>query len=79
LSVPVPFGPVLELFAATAAAGTLPDGADRFALARSLLEALRATAPCVAVIEDAHWVDPGTLTCFAVWLAGLSRRVWWWS
>jgi predicted ATPase len=55
LSVPVPLGPVLELLAATPAAGTAPDGADRFALARSLLDALRVNAPSVAVIEDAHW------------------------
>jgi AAA ATPase domain len=55
LSVPVRLGPVLELLAAMPAAGTAPDGADRFALARSLLDALWATAPSVAVIEDAHW------------------------
>ena len=77
LSVPVPLGPVLELFAATSAAGTAPDGADRFALARSLLDALRATAPCVAVIEDAHWADPATLDVLRCWPVGLSRRAWW--
>ena len=71
LSVPVPLGPVLELFAATPAAGTAPDGADRFALARSLLDALRATAPSVAVIEDAHWADPATLDVLRL----LARRV----
>ena len=71
LSVPVPLGPVLELFAATPAAGTAPDGADRFALARSLLEALGATTPCVAVIEDAHWADPATLDVLRL----LARRV----
>ncbi len=69
--MPVPLGPVFELFAATPAAGTVPDGADRFALARSLLDALRATGPCVAVIEDAHWADPATLDVLRL----LARRV----
>ncbi len=71
LSVPVPLGPVLELFAATPAAGTVPGGADRFALARSLLDALGATVPCVAVVEDAHWADPATLDVLRL----LARRV----
>ena len=71
LSVPVPLGPVFELFGATPAAGTAPDGADRFALARSLLDALRATTPSVAVIEDAHWADPATLDVLRL----LARRV----
>ena len=71
LSVPVPLGPVLELFAATPAVAAAPDGADRFALARSLLDALRATAPSVAVIEDAHWADPATLDVLRL----LARRV----
>ena len=69
--MPVPLGPVLELFAAMPAVGAAPDGADRFALARSLLDALRATAPCVAVIEDAHWADPATLDVLRL----LARRV----
>ena len=71
LSVPVPLGPVLELFAATSAVGAAPDGADRFALAWSLLDALGGTAPSVAVIEDAHWADPATLDVLRL----LARRV----
>src|SRR5204862_3766389 len=49
----------------------VPEGADRFALARSLLDALRASAPSVAVIEDAHWADPATLDVLRL----LARRV----
>ncbi|MGZ4306402.1 MAG: ATP-binding protein, partial [Solirubrobacteraceae bacterium] len=40
LSVPVPLGPVRELFAGAGDDGVVPDGSDRFVLARSLLDAL---------------------------------------
>jgi DNA-binding CsgD family transcriptional regulator len=62
LSVPVPLGPLREL-ADGVGAGDLVErrGGDRYALARSLLEELRTQAPVVAVVEDAHWADPGTL------------------
>ena len=62
LSVPVPLAPLREL------AGDLA-GADSLALARSLLEVLRA--PAVAVLEDAHWADPATLDVLRL----LARRV----
>jgi DNA-binding CsgD family transcriptional regulator/tetratricopeptide (TPR) repeat protein len=73
LSVPVPLGPVRELFAGAGDDGVLPDGGDRFALARSLLDALDPPEgePVVAVIEDAHWADPGTLDVLRL----LARRV----
>jgi DNA-binding CsgD family transcriptional regulator len=71
LSVPVPLGPVRELVAAAPAATVPPDSVDRFVLARSLLEALRAAEPVVAVIEDAHWADPATLDVLRL----LARRV----
>jgi DNA-binding CsgD family transcriptional regulator len=72
LSVPVPLGPVREL----AAAVGLPDlaeleGADRFALAGSLVEAVRARGPAVVVVEDLHWADPATLDVIRL----LVRRV----
>ena len=72
LSVPVPLGPLREL-ADAAGAGDLAElhGDDRFALARALLDELRARAPAVAVVEDAHWADPGTLDVLRV----LARRV----
>jgi DNA-binding CsgD family transcriptional regulator len=71
LSVPIPLGPVRELFTQSPAAGVAPVAVDRFALARSLLDALRASAPVVAVIEDAHWADPATLDVLRL----LARRV----
>ncbi len=69
--MPVPLGPVRELFAATSADGVVPDSADRFALARSLLDALDRPEPVVAVIEDAHWADPATLDVLRL----VARRV----
>jgi DNA-binding CsgD family transcriptional regulator/tetratricopeptide (TPR) repeat protein len=72
LSVPVPLAPVRELMSAAGAGPTGElDGADRLALARSLLDVLIARAPVVAVIEDAHWADPGTLDVLRL----LARRV----
>lgn len=72
LSVPGPLQPVREL-AAAAGAAQLPEleGSDRFALAHALLGALRSRAPAVAVIEDAHWADPGTLDVVRL----LARRI----
>ncbi|MDX6483058.1 MAG: hypothetical protein QOE95_829, partial [Gaiellaceae bacterium] len=72
LSVPVPLGPLREL-ADAAGAGDLAElrGEDRFALARVLLGELRAHAPAVVVVEDAHWADPGTLDVLRL----LVRRV----
>jgi predicted ATPase len=72
LSVPVPLGPLRELAEATGA-GDLSElhGGDRFALARALLGQLRARAPAVAVVDDAHWADPGTLDVLRL----LARRV----
>ena len=62
LSVPMPLAPVRELAAATGA-GELPElhGDDRFALALSLLDAIRDRRPAVVVVEDLHWADPATL------------------
>ncbi|MEA2478898.1 MAG: hypothetical protein QOJ07_820, partial [Thermoleophilaceae bacterium] len=62
LSVPVPLWPLRDL-ASAAGAGDLAEleGGDRPALARALLSALQARSPAVAVVEDAHWADPGTL------------------
>jgi predicted ATPase len=71
LSVPVPLGPVCELFAAASADATVSEGVDRFALARSLLDALQRAGPVVGVIEDAHWADPATLDVLRL----LARRV----
>ncbi|HET8672864.1 MAG TPA: AAA family ATPase [Thermoleophilaceae bacterium] len=72
LSVPVPLAPLREL-AEAAGAGDLTelDGGDRLVLARTLLEALSARAPAVAVIEDAHWADPTTLDVVRL----LARRI----
>ena len=60
LSVLVPLQPLREL---AAGAGDLAEleGGDRLALARSLLSVLRSGGVIVALIEDAHWADPGTL------------------
>jgi type II secretory pathway predicted ATPase ExeA len=70
--VPVPLGPLREL-ASAAGAGALAelDGDDRLALAGSLLAVLGRRAPVVAVVEDAHWADPGTLDVIRL----LARRV----
>jgi DNA-binding CsgD family transcriptional regulator/tetratricopeptide (TPR) repeat protein len=72
LSVPVPLQPLREL-AAGAGAGDLAEleGGDRLALARSLLSALQSGGVVVAVIEDAHWADPGTLDVVRL----LARRI----
>ncbi len=72
LSVPVPLAPIRELLSASQEhhAGGL-DSDDRLVLARSLVGALAARAPVVAVIEDAHWADPGTLDVVRL----LARRV----
>jgi DNA-binding CsgD family transcriptional regulator len=72
LSVPVPLAPVREL----AAAADVPDlaelnGDDRFALAGSLVGAIRARGPAVVVFEDLHWADPATLDVVRL----LARRV----
>ena len=40
-------------------------------MARSVLGALRARAPAVAVLEDAHWADPATVDVLRL----LARRV----
>ena len=68
LSVPVPLAPLRELAAAGAAAAGRR-GASPWPA--SLLGALRARAPAVAVIEDAHWADPATLDVLRL----LARRV----
>ena len=68
LSVPVPLAPLREL--AGAAGGELASG-DRLHLADGLLDTMRARAPVVAVIEDAHWSDPATLEVVRL----LARRV----
>jgi predicted ATPase len=67
LSVPVPLAPLRELVAAEAPAA----GEDAFAFAQSLLGTLRARAPAVAVLEDAHWADPATVDVLRL----LARRV----
>jgi predicted ATPase len=56
-----------ELVAAEAPAA----GEDAFAFAQSLLGTLRARAPAVAVLEDAHWADPATVDVLRL----LARRV----
>jgi DNA-binding CsgD family transcriptional regulator/tetratricopeptide (TPR) repeat protein len=72
LSVPVPLQPVHELASAVGAGDRAEVGVeDRLALARSLLGALAARAPVVAVVEDAHWADPATLDVLRL----LARRV----
>ena len=71
LSVPVPLGPVRELFVAASADAAAAEGVDRFALVRSLLDALGRPEPVVVVIEDAHWADPATLDVLRL----LARRV----
>ena len=58
LSVPVPLAPLREIVGAEASGS---DGEDALALARLVLGALRARAPAVAVLEDAHWADPARL------------------
>ncbi len=72
LSVPVPLAPLREL-AAAAGAPSLPElsGHDRFALAVSLLDVIRAGGPAVVVVEDLHWADPATLDVIRL----LVRRV----
>jgi DNA-binding CsgD family transcriptional regulator len=60
LSVPVPLGPLRELAAAAGAPGLVEASAgDRLGLANALLSQLPHGT--VAVVEDAHWADPGTL------------------
>ena len=68
LSVPVPLAPLRELVGADASAS---HGEDALAVARSVLGALRARAPAVAVLEDAHWADPATVDVLRL----LARRV----
>jgi DNA-binding NarL/FixJ family response regulator len=68
LSVPVPLAPLRELVAAEAPAAP---GEDALAFARSVLGTLRARAPAVAVLEDAHWADPATVDVLRL----LARRV----
>jgi DNA-binding CsgD family transcriptional regulator/tetratricopeptide (TPR) repeat protein len=72
LSVPVPLGPMRELFEAASGEDLVQEGRDdRLALGRALLAALAEHAPVVAVIEDAHWADPLTLDVLRV----MARRV----
>jgi DNA-binding CsgD family transcriptional regulator len=72
LSVPVPLAPVRELAAAAGAPDLVElDGDDRFALAGSLVNAIRARSPAVVVVEDLHWADPATLDVLRL----LVRRV----
>lgn len=72
LSVPVPLGPMRELFEAASGGDLMRAGGDdRLALGRLLLGALADQAPVVAVIEDAHWADPLTLDVLRV----MARRV----
>ena len=66
LSVPVPLAPLRELVGASAS-----QGEDSLAFAQSVLGALRALAPAVAVLEDAHWADPATVDVLRL----LARRV----
>ncbi len=62
LSVPIPLAPIRELLSALGAATDQELASDdRLALARSMMDALGARTPAVAVIEDAHWADPATL------------------
>ena len=68
LSVPVPLAPLREIVGARASRS---DGEDALALARAVLGALRARAPAVAVVEDAHWADPATVDVLRL----LARRV----
>jgi DNA-binding NarL/FixJ family response regulator len=68
LSVPVPLAPLREIVGAEASGS---DGEDALALARLVLGALRARAPAVAVLEDAHWADPATVDVLRL----LARRV----
>ncbi len=72
LSVPVPLGPLRELYEA-ARGGDLTDlrSDDRLVLVRGLLSALSERAPTVAVVEDIHWADPLTLDLLRI----LARRV----
>ena len=72
LSVPVPLGPLRELFEAACGGDLTELGSDdRLVLARGLLNALVQRAPVVAVIEDVHWADPLTLDLVRI----LARRV----
>ena len=65
LSVPVPLAPWREIV------GGEPAGEDSLAFALSVLGVLRARAPAVAVLEDAHWADPATVDVLRL----LARRV----
>jgi DNA-binding CsgD family transcriptional regulator len=72
LSVPVPLGPLRELFEVAGGGDLLKVGGDdRLRVARALLDALGERAPAVAVIEDVHWADPLTLDLLRI----LARRV----
>jgi DNA-binding CsgD family transcriptional regulator/tetratricopeptide (TPR) repeat protein len=72
LSVPVPLGPLRELFEAAGGGDLAALGSDdRLVLARCLLNALAQRAPVVAAIEDVHWADPLTLDLVRI----LARRV----
>ncbi|MHB1834740.1 MAG: ATP-binding protein [Solirubrobacteraceae bacterium] len=72
LSVPVPLGPVRELFAAAGAGDLAALGSDdRLALAMAVRTALAARAPVVAIVEDVHWADPLTLDLLRI----LARRI----
>ncbi len=72
LSVPVPLGPLRELYEAAGGGDLAELGSDdRLVLARGLLNALAERAPAVAVVEDVHWADPLTLDLLRI----LARRV----
>ena len=72
LSVPVPLGPIRELFVAAGVDSVAAtDADDRLSLATRLVCALGELEPIVAVIEDAHWADPMTLDVVRL----LARRV----
>jgi DNA-binding CsgD family transcriptional regulator len=68
LSVPVPLAPLRELVGSESSAA---QGDDALAFAQEVLGGLRARAPAVAVLEDAHWADPATVDVLRL----LARRV----
>ncbi|HET9720511.1 MAG TPA: AAA family ATPase [Solirubrobacteraceae bacterium] len=71
LSVPVPLAAWRELVEAAGGGDLTAGREDRLGLARSVLSALGACSPVVAVVEDAHWADPLTLDVLRI----LSRRI----
>ena len=63
LFTPRPLGPVLDLAdqLRQGLAAKISAEPDSFDVAAALRRELRQIAPCVAVIEDAHWADEATL------------------